>query len=304
MRYVTVTPNPCFDLTLRVGDFVFDDPNRVYEETVQSAGKGVNVSLVFAAHGLDVATLMPAGRDNFARYAAGLPQELGLRAVLMDGAVRENMTVCSDDGKIVKLNRRGAAYTPQAHGELLDLIRQTVRDGDHCVICGSLPPAMTNAQLLEAAKTAADGGARVSVDTDGLSREVLHAMKPFVIKPNHVELARLFGKERLDESECREAALELVADGVQNVAVSLGGDGLLLVNARQQVRVGAPQVAVVSTVSAGDSALAGLLMHCDEDIETAARWAAAYGSAAVMQPGSTVGDRETAARLFEQIHAV
>jgi 1-phosphofructokinase len=113
---------------------------------------------------------------------------------------------------------------------------------------------------------------------------------PNLIKPNHEELAELVGHDLPTLGDVRAAARDLVADGIEVVAVSLGSDGALLVTADEAVHAGAAITAPLSTVGAGDCMLAGLLhglstgMRPADALATAVTW----GSAAVTLPGSRV----------------
>ena len=85
------------------------------------------------------------------------------------------------------------------------------------------------------------------------------AARPHLIKPNHEELAELVGHPLPTLGDVHAAARDLVADGIEVVAVSLGGDGALLVTADELVHARATITAPLSTVGAGDCMLAGLL---------------------------------------------
>ena len=86
------------------------------------------------------------------------------------------------------------------------------------------------------------------------------------------------------------AARELVANGIEVVAVSLGGDGALLVTADELVHARATITAPLSTVGAGDCMLAGLLHGLSTGLSAADALAGAvtWGAAAVTLPGSRV----------------
>jgi 1-phosphofructokinase len=87
-----------------------------------------------------------------------------------------------------------------------------------------------------------------------------------------------------------EAARSLVAGGIELVAVSLGGDGAVLVTADEVVHARATITAPLSTVGAGDCMLAGLLHGLSSGLAPADALAAAvtWGAAAVTLPGSRV----------------
>ncbi|NUR79138.1 MAG: 1-phosphofructokinase, partial [Dermatophilaceae bacterium] len=114
--------------------------------------------------------------------------------------------------------------------------------------------------------------------------------KPHLIKPNHEELAELVDHDLPTLGHVRDAARELVAGGIEVVAVSLGGDGALLVTDGASAHARATITAPLSTVGAGDCMLAGLLHGLSAGLDpadalmTGVRW----GAAAVTLPGSRV----------------
>jgi fructose-1-phosphate kinase PfkB-like protein len=130
-------------------------------------------------------------------------------------------------------------------------------------------------------------GARVILDTAGEAlRQSIHA-RPSVIKPNRIELAELAGKSLPDVRSIAEYAVGLL-DRVETVLVSLGADGMLMVNRRHVVHARPPKVAVKSTVGAGDCAVAGFVhgMAVAESDTDALRRAVATGTAATLNAGT------------------
>lgn len=84
--------------------------------------------------------------------------------------------------------------------------------------------------------------------------------RPFLVKPNHLELEAVFGRELRSEEERRVCAGELRKRGARNVLVSLAGDGALLLDETGAFhRIAAPRGAVRNSVGAGDSMVAGFL---------------------------------------------
>ena len=98
-------------------------------------------------------------------------------------------------------------------------------------------------------------------------------------------------------------ARELCAAGVMWVAVSLGGEGAVLVGAKEAYYAPALDLPVRSTVGAGDSMVAGL-MHgfaLDGSAATALKWGAACGNASVMTEGTRLIDVDALPRLLDAL---
>ena len=83
--------------------------------------------------------------------------------------------------------------------------------------------------------------------------------------------------------------------------ISLGKDGAVLANSSGAWHVAAPDAAVVSTVGAGDSSIAGFLfaLSCGEDWQGCLRHAVAFGSAACMTRGTRPPKPEDIRKFIE-----
>ena len=103
-------------------------------------------------------------------------------------------------------------------------------------------------------------GVQAVVDAEGeLLCKVLN-YRPFLIKPNNLELGAIFGRELHTPEEIRDCAAALQRRGARNVLVSMAGDGALLLDETGAChRMPAPKGAVRNSVGAGDSMVAGFL---------------------------------------------
>lgn len=135
-----------------------------------------------------------------------------------------------------------------------------LQDGDMLVISGSVPASLS-ADLHERIMKRVQGKAiRIVVDVAGelLNRGLKH--RPFLIKPNHHELGDLFGVRIDTLQDAFPYARQLQTMGAQNVLVSMGASGALLIgeDGREYV-CAAVQGEPINTVGAGDSMVAGFL---------------------------------------------
>ena len=84
--------------------------------------------------------------------------------------------------------------------------------------------------------------------------------RPFLIKPNSLELGGMFDTKITSEEEIVYYANELQKKGARNVLVSMAKDGALLLDENGTVsRISAAKGTVVNSVGAGDSMVAGFL---------------------------------------------
>ena len=120
------------------------------------------------------------------------------------------------------------------------------------------------------------------LDVSGAALIAGLAARPFLVKPNNIELGDIFGVELKTRDEVVPYAQKLQEKGAQNVFVSMAGEGGVLVDAEGGVHMSpAAKGAVVNSVGAGDSSVAGFIAGYLEtgSYETAFKMGLSAGSA-------------------------
>lgn len=288
---VTLTPNPSIDRAVSIDALHRGEVHRCTSSRIDPGGKGVNVSRAVAAQGGHTVAVLPIGGPEGHLLEelltdAGVPHV----GVPVAGSVRMNISVLEPDGTTTKLNEPGPDLSNEEAGALLSATLERGAVADWVVGCGSLPPgAPTELYAAVVTHVRARGG-RVAIDSSGEAMAAAVAARPNLIKPNHDELAELVGHALPTLRDVRDAARDLVADGIDIVAVSLGGDGALIVTADECAHAIAPISTPLSTVGAGDCMLAGLLhgLSLGLDPADALVMGVTWGAAAVTLPGSRV----------------
>ncbi|MFP7364665.1 1-phosphofructokinase family hexose kinase [Corynebacterium callunae] len=314
---ITFTPNPSIDCTLSLGEQLNRGAvQRLNSVTSVAGGKGINVAHAVLLAGIETLAIFPAGKlDPFVPlvHDIGLP----VAAVSIATNVRTNTTVTEPDGTTTKLNGPGAPLSePKIKSLEKALVDALTPEVDWVVLAGSLPPGAPKdwySQLTTLIhETRPD--VRVAVDTSDVPLLELGknlerpGAAPNLIKPNGLELGQLAQTDGVELEELAlqgnytpiiEAAEVLVNRGVEQVLVTLGAAGAVLVNAAGAWVSSTPKIEVVSTVGAGDSALAGFVMARSKgaSLEDSLLQAVSYGSAAAALPGTTIPrpDQVTAA---------
>ena len=288
---VTLTPNPSIDRAVFVDDLFRGAVHRATGSRVDPGGKGVNVSRALAAQGAATTAVLPTGGPE-GHLLQELLDEAGVahRGVPVSGPVRMNISVLEPDGTTTKLNEPGPALSDVEVEALVATALEQSAGAAWVVGCGSLPPGAP-ADLYATLVTRVRGrGGRVAIDSSGAPLAAAVAARPHLVKPNHEELAELVGHSLPTLEDVRAAARDLVTEGIETVAVSLGSDGALLVTAESVIHARATISAPLSTVGAGDCMLAGLLhalssgLPAGDALATGVLW----GAAAVTLPGSRV----------------
>lgn len=256
----TLTLNPAVDYLVSLPQGLAPGKlNRSAAEAVQFGGKGINVSRVLSALRVEnVALGFLAGFTGQA-LASSLA-ESGLKTDFLwvsGGMTRINVKVRGTEE--TEINGMGPVVTPEDMAQLYARLDR-LQPGDILVLSGSLAAGMAADSYGNILQHLEGRGIRAVVDAAGESLRSAIAFRPFLVKPNHLELGAFFGRELKHLAEVEKCARQLQAMGAENVLVSLGGDGALLVDSdRVCYRMTAPRGSAVSTIGAGDSMVAGFL---------------------------------------------
>ena len=299
----TVTLNPAIDQSVAVPGFAAGTVNRALREQSDPGGKGVNVASFLADLGFRVAVTGLLGRDNAAEFehlfeSKGMADEF----VRIPGKTRVNVKIIDPTSRsITDVNLPGPAATAADLARLDQRIEHLLADNDCFVLSGSAPagvPVDYYAALIHRLKGA---GKRVLLDTSGeLLRQGI-AAAPWAIKPNIAELEELVGKPLPDLDAVIVAARQLLASGIACVVVSMGAEGALFVTEQECLLAIPPEVAVLSTVGAGDAMVAGFIAGSLRGLplDECARLATASAVGALTQ----LGPRLPAADIIESYMA-
>ncbi len=295
----TVTLNPSLDYLVSVENFKLGLTNRTNGERLVAGGKGINVSMVLRNLGQEsVALGFVAGftGEEIARQVTGLGIENGL--IPVEGLSRINVKLTSVDG--TEINGQGPEITPERVAELMDRL-ELLEGGDILFLSGSVPQSMPSDIYEQIMKRLEGRGVLVVVDATGeLLRQTL-SHHPFLIKPNQHELGALFDVTLSTREEVVPYARKLQEMGAQNVLVSMGGEGAVLLAQNGEIySAPALQGQVVNSVGAGDSMVAGFMAGWLEkkDFKHAFYMGLAAGSASAFSEKMAV--KEEIMELFMQ----
>ena len=291
----TLTLNPAVDYVMNI-DFVrTGEVNRSAGEAVYFGGKGINVSVVLSRLGVpSVALGFAAGFTGEALCAHLNDIGIGEDFCRVGGLTRINVKLRGES--VTEINGKGPDVTSADLDALFIKLDRLGKD-DTLVLAGSVPSSLPKDIYKQIMARLSCRGVRFAVDAEGELLTAALEYRPFVIKPNIHELRALTGESLLTEAEIVSAAKELQRNGSENVLISMGADGALLLDVSGRVhRAEAFKGTAVNTVGAGDSMLAGFLAGCARDYGFALRLGTAAGGATAFSEG--LAERETVERLL------
>lgn len=303
---VTLTMNPALDVSLTVDVVEPEIKNRCSEPSRDPGGGGINVSrAIHELGGRSTAVFTWGGHtgaeilDYF--HETGIP----FRDVPIDTQTRENVTVVETRGEHqFRFNTPGVDMSGPDIDRCLTEALSAIGQGDILVLSGSLPPAVDASFYARLIGRAREADARTVLDTSGEPLRLGIEAGPDLTKPNMRELAHLTGRKVTDLQEAIHAADELIAStGTRTFVISHGGHGAALVTSAARLYASNPSVKVASTIGAGDSMVASLVLSMARGAHHEQMLAngVAAGAAAVMTPGTELLRRQDFERLREEV---
>jgi 6-phosphofructokinase 2 len=303
---VTLTINPALDVSTSTERVEAEHKLRCGPSRTDAGGGGINVSRVIHRLGGQSVAIYAVGGPTGQAYRQLLEADgiIG-RAIPIAGSTRENVTVDElSTGKQFRFVLQGPYLTTEEWSECLTATMRAMSPGSYVVASGSLSPGVPDDFYARVARAATERGAHCIVDASGSALAAALQEGVHLVKPSGRELGELVGRALPDRAAKELAARELVARGsAEVVALTLGGDGAVLVTAEGVTHVDVPEVAVRSTVGAGDSFLAALVLRLAEGrpLEEAFRAGVAAGSATAMTEATELCHRLDVERLEAQL---
>lgn len=296
----TCTVNPSIDYVVEVDNVKMGSLNRADKTAFYPGGKGINVSRMLKRLGHTTTALGFVGGFTGDYIRNSLKEEEILQDfTLVDDPTRVNIKLKSS--LETEINGQGAKISKQKETELFEKIA-SITDQDYLVLAGSLPPTISPDFYQLIAKKCKENNVRFIVDTSGEALAGILSYRPFLIKPNQAELGELFNVAITTVEEAIKYGQRLLTDdGPENVIISLGGNGALLLNKEITAFANVPKGQLKNSVGAGDSLVAGFIASYVEnkDYLKAFKNGIAAGSATAFS--NDLGDKSSLERLLPEI---
>jgi len=305
-RIVTLTVNPALDLAAEAASVRPVHKIRTFGEHYDAGGGGINVARVVHALGGDTLALFAAGGAT-GRMIEEMLSEAGVpwQCVPVAGTTRISLTVREQEsGLEYRFVPQGPAFNVADGDRILATLAGL--EAKWVVASGSLPPGLATDFYARAAHIASARGARFALDTSGAALKASLGQGIDLLKLSLGELESIAGQEvRAPEVQALQAQGMVRAGRARMIALTLGRDGALLATADRVMRAPAIPVTEHSTVGAGDSFLAGLILGLvqGQTGRDALRLALAAAAAAVASEGTARISRSKVDTLLVQCPA-
>jgi ribokinase len=248
-------------------------------------GKGANQAVAAARLGANVSMLGRVGKDNFGDFLLDnlKANHVDTHLVQRDDSSTGTATIIVDSN-----GQNSIVLSAGANGKV------SSADVEHASFSTFklllLQLEIPTPTVLRAAQRAKENNMRVILNPAPAKQlpEELISLADFLI-PNETELSLLTGMEVKDISSIEKAARDLLERGVQNVIVTMGSRGALIVDKDTSTQVNTYKVDVVDTTAAGDAFIGGFatkLLESASSLVDAVRYGCACGALATTKFGA------------------
>ena len=290
-KIITLTVNPAIDKSTTVQGIRPNSKLRCNTPVFEPGGGGINVSRV----------IQELGGTSLCMYLAGGPTGTHLQNQLtdlnivqqvipIDGWVRENLAVTDTmNNEQYRFGMPGPIVQESEWKNTLVQLDAILSENDFLVASGSLSPGMPADFFAQVSKIVKKNKAKYILDTSGDALIKGANEGVYLLKPNLSELATLCGLNEISYVEFEIVAKNFIKNNPCKILViSMGPKGAMIVADNKIDYIKAPIVFQKSTIGAGDSMVAGMVLALAQgkSIHEMASFGVACGTAATMTEGT------------------
>lgn len=289
MKIITITLNPAFDLHYDMNHFSLYKENYVDRILIAAGGKGINISRALSKNGIDNIAYIVLGEANASDFVSKLRMdELNFKELYCSGRIRENITIHTPGVQETRISVDNFSLSSDILNQLLDELKLVVDKDTIVSFSGRIPKGLSIDCVLNFLMELRKLGCLLAIDSNSFTIKELLYIKPWLIKPNEQEIQGLIGEQIETVEQARIAAVKIHDMGIENVIISMGGEGAGVATADFSCVIKIPSIVPVSTIGAGDSMLAGFIgaYAQDNSIEECLKNSVSFGTAACLTEGT------------------
>jgi len=269
---ITVGISPAWDVKCQVAGLDWGDHKVIDTQNSIPAGKALNVSKALAWMGYPSIASGLWGQEDYDEMVEQLKPVnclIDIRFAAVRGHTRKNITIHdTHNHREMHLRLPGSLANKGSLKRLRSHLETMTGSNDIVIFAGSLPDGALMPDVVEIVRSCASRGGKVIVDTSGQGLKTLAASgAAYLISPNIEELCELVGTSVRNEVYAIEKAARKLLNETENVFVSRGKEGVLLVT-KSGSWSGQCEPAQArkkhNAVGCGDYLLAGLIAGLEE----------------------------------------
>lgn len=288
---LSICPNPSIDCTIELDSLNVGMLNRIDNKVETYSGKALNVAIGVARLGGDSVASGFMFENHNSLFQNALKKD-GVKTdfVVCEGSTRVNYKIIDKKSMLTEINDKGERVAWAKQDELLKRVERLASSAEIAVISGTLPQGV-NSDFYGKLVSRIPKGVKIVIDAE--AQNVLSACESgeiFMVKPNLNELEHFSGMKVSTREDMVKASKKYLDLGIKYVLVSLGANGAVLTDGENNYYCKSANVAVNSTVGAGDSMVSAVCVGLTENVndEELLRRAVSAGTAAVTTSGTNL----------------
>lgn len=284
---LSVCMSPCVDVTIEVDALNVGKTNVVKRKAMTLGGKALNVAIGVNRLGGDSYATGLMYKENGYMFENALNQEgVPYTFAWSEGRVRENYKFIDRRSMLTEVNDVGGEIGEDCGEEILSMVSALSTRSNVTVLSGGLPRGLKPSYYARLVK-AVDSRSLKIADTTG--QRMFAALNAGVdlVKPNLDELENALGRGITSKADMLAGCYELLDRGAKVVLLSLGRQGAVITDGSHSYYCKSINVAVNSTVGAGDGMVAAAALGLEQGaaLQDILRTGVAAGTATVMSVG-------------------
>lgn len=302
---VTLTLSPCIDKSTSVDKFIAEKKLKCTWPKYEPGGGGINVSRALKRFNVDsTCVYVSGGHTGKFLDELLLKENMNSFPVISLENSRENFIVFENSTNLQF--RFGMPTNKVKASEWKHILKflSSLSEIDYLVLSGSINSEIDETFFDELSDIVSKKKCKLIADTAGKPLQKVIAGGAFLIKPNQNEYSGLFGNKELGIKEIIETGNTILSNNrMENIIVSLGSKGALLISSKKSVLYAPPSVNVKSTVGAGDSMISGIIYSLinNKSIYESVKYGVACGTATTLNSGTELFKIADAEKLLNQI---
>ena len=301
----TVTMNAALDKAYFMNKVIENGTvMRVQECRTTAGGKGLNVARAAYICGADVQATGLVGGFN-GQYLESLldKDEIPHQFGHVKGETRSCINILDEGYGSTEYLEPGFEVAPEEEQDFMKKFPEIIRDSDVVTISGSIPRGLKKdiyGRMITIAKAM---GKTVLLDSSGDTLKNGITAGPNLVKPNQDEIEQIFDTKITSLKEVVVYAKKIHEMGVDNVVISLGKDGALLVCEDGVFKGKPPKVEAVNAVGCGDSMLGAFAVAFERGYTAgrALKYAISVATANAVSPNTGKFEYEQCEDLFDRV---
>lgn len=300
---LTICPNPSIDCTIELDNLNVGMLNRIDSKVETYSGKALNVAVGISRLN-EKCTATGFMFDDHAKLFEQSLDKNGVnhKFIYNKGRARVNYKIIDKKSMLTEINDRGETVSRARQLELIELVKELSKDCQVVVMSGSLPKGVSPEFYREVLSVIPP---HVKKIVDAEKDNMIEALKTslFMVKPNLRELEEFSGQTVRTKADMIKCAKLYIDRGVKYVLISLGADGALLTDGEESYYCKSANVAVNSTVGAGDcmvsAVCAGIINN--QSIPEILRSSVAAGTASITTSGTNLFYKDKYDEIYSKI---